>query len=353
MAMTDRPIRVLHVTECYSTGVSRAIRRLVSLRPDAEHHLLWTGDDDPAADGFATCTPLPATPPARVRAVARVARDIDADVVHAHSSWAGVYARVAPLSAHVVYQPHGYKLTDPDLPPPLRAAYAVAERLLGARTDEVVALSPQETRLAARLSPQAVRQLIPNVATLAGPVPAAPQPVVAMAGRVSAQKGPEFFAEVARRVTATVPEVRMVWIGSADDERLGDVLTKAGVEITGWVDQRRLATLLSSASAYLHTAAYEGFPLSVLDAAVCDLPIIVRDIPAFEGTPLERVTDPAEAADTVLEVLARGPARERALAGARRLVARMSVDAQRAAAADLYATARRRAVSEREPSLSA
>ena len=140
--------RILHVTECFSTGVSRAVRTIAQLTPEHDHHLLYVGLDDPGDGTFASHRLLPDGTSARIRAVREVADSLGADVVHAHSSWAGVYARALPLSARVVYQPHGYKLTDTSASRPVRFAVAAAESVLGLRSDAVVALSPQEARLA-------------------------------------------------------------------------------------------------------------------------------------------------------------------------------------------------------------
>src|SRR5690606_21122555 len=42
--------RILHVTQVYAGGISRAITSLVDLSPEVEHHLLWAGNEEPASD---------------------------------------------------------------------------------------------------------------------------------------------------------------------------------------------------------------------------------------------------------------------------------------------------------------
>lgn len=334
--------RILHVTECFSGGVSRALRTIVELVPEHEHHLLYAGLDDPSDMGFASVRELPGSPISRVRAVRAAASDLDVDVVHAHSSWAGMYARVLPLRTRVVYQPHGYRVNDPGLARPLGWVYGAAERALGAFTDATVVLSPQEHRLARRFSPRADVIMMPNAPTLKVRFAAGGEdhpPKVIMIGRISPQKDPEFFSEVARLVHAVRPDIRFVWVGDseADVDGAGSRdLEAAGVEVTGWVDAKTVEDHLENASLYLHTASYEGFPLSVLDGAAVGTPVAVREIEAFEDTVLRTVKTPSDAA--LLTLAAIGDAsitddlRERSQA----LLDVMNHDNQRRALLHLY-----------------
>lgn len=332
--------RVLHVTDCYSTGVGRAIDTIVGLTPEHEHHLLWTGEDDPAGKGFTSTAGLPGSHLARVRATRAAVARTGADLVHAHSSRAGVYARATRLSVPVVYQPHAYKLLDPSLSAPARAAIALVERGLGGRTARVVVLSEEERRVATRLSPGAEQVLLRNAPSLAGlargPVAERERSVV-MSGRVSPQKDPGYLVEVARRLHQRDPGISVRWLGSADDPALAALLADAGVVVTGWLGPEALTDELARAGVYLHTAAYEGFPISVLDAAWSEVPVLVRSIPAFAGTALRAVGSPEQAARDVVDVLDGGPARAEALAGARSLLAEMNPQVQAARLAELYA----------------
>lgn len=338
--------RILHVTDCYSTGVGLAIDTLVALTPEHEHHLLHAGELDPAGKGYASAHPLPHGHLARVRAVRDTAERLVCDVVHAHSSRAGVYARATRLPAEVVYQPHCYKMLDGSLAAPARAGVALVEGALARRADQVVVLTAQEESWARRLSRSTPRVLVPNSAPLRGrvdrvPPEQGPRPRrVVMSGRVAPQKDPGYLAEVADRLHDLDPDVEVLWVGGVDDEGLADRLGAAGVTITGWCGPEETAAYLRSGGVYLHSARYEGFPLSVLDAAWCGLPVVVRDIPAFEGTSLVRVGGPEEAARTVHEVLAQGPALERAWRGAADLLDATDPQVQQARLRELYHPAR-------------
>lgn len=105
-------------------------------------------------------------------------------------------------------------------------------------------------------------------------------------GRVCAQKDPLYFAEAADYYTDRPRP--WVWIGGAteDDKRAPEYLARleeAGVIVTGWLDREVALTWLSMAHVYVHTAAWEGNPVSIYEAAVRGLPVIARDIPAVKA----------------------------------------------------------------------
>lgn len=254
-------MRVLHVTECHAGGVSKAIQTLVQAYP-AEHHLLWTGAEHPARDSaYAKAERLPSSHIGRVRAIAKAVRTIQPDVVHAHSSWAGMYSRIAPINVPIVYEPHCFVFDDPGRVLPLRVVYRLVESVLSWRTQVTVVLSPHEQRLAANLRPGNPTAFLPNIASISGPV-VRPQTVtkrVVMAGRVAPQKDPAFFAQVARIVRAAQADADFVWVGSGDDAEMLRDLADSGVKVTGWLDEAGVQGALLEASVYLHSASYEAF----------------------------------------------------------------------------------------------
>jgi len=325
--------RVLHVVECYDAGVGRAVNRWIALAPRHEHHLLWEGLQSPAeVTGIASHRRMPAGLSGRTRSVGERVDAIAPDVIVAHSSWAGVYARVTRTNAPVIYVPHAYKFEDPAQPAILRAAYRWAEGILARRTSVTVALTPREEWLAHSLHRDAQTRRVPNASTLR---PTSEHPAtgfdaddtVAMIGRISAQKSPRYFLEVAGRVRAQRPRTRFVWAGDGD-QALRRELEDAGIEVTGWLDGDALRSFLSRPFVYFHSAAYEGFPLSVLDAAAFEHPVVVRDIPPFEDLDIWQCSSPADAAAAILSVLDRTPGHTRARSGAQWLTAEMNEQIQ-------------------------
>ncbi|WP_338748865.1 glycosyltransferase [Janibacter alittae] len=169
-----------------------------------------------------------------------------------------------------------------------------------------------------------------------GQIPREHDRVVVMSGRISDQKDPGFFASTAKEVWRRDPTVRFRWIGGEVDSNHTRRLRGAGVEITGWLAPLELADALAHAGVYLHSAIYEGFPISLLDALWCRVPAVVRPIPALSDTGLPSAPTPRAAADLVLAVLDDETQRANAVRAGEELLAGMTTDSQRQAIARIY-----------------
>ena len=298
-------MRVLHVVECFEGGVGRAVDNLVAETPELDHHLLCAGAGTSQSARYRSITRLPDGLLGRVQATRRAIASVEPDVVHAHSSWAGVYVRVRREAGRVVYQPHCFSFVDPGLPWWRRTMYRAAERALARRTDVIVAVSTDERELAAGLGGACTVAVVPNAATVevveGRRRSVALQPQVAMAGRICPQKSPERFAELAGECKDAGADLSFVWIGDGDAEARRS-LQSAGVRVTGWLNPVRVADELDHTDIYVHTARYEGFPISVLDAASRHVPIVARQIPALRHSGLVTAPD-GKLADLVLTAL--------------------------------------------------
>ncbi|WGX94731.1 glycosyltransferase [Nocardioides sp. L-11A] len=307
------PVRVLHVIESYGSGSLTAAVQYVHSTPDLEHHLLRRIRADYVPFGeetlFATVAELPGSGLRSIGTVRRTVRRLSPDVVHAHSSFAGLYARLAlraGRSARVVYTPHCFVFERTDIPRPLRGLYRLVEWALAVNTTVIAGCSAAEAR-AARAWRTCRRVVhVPNVATV-GMATTRPRdsgrPLVVALGRISAQKGVDFFLSAWRELRQRGGDVGALWIGGGDAAGVAR-LEASGVEVTGWVSRDRVLDLLASARLYLHTAAWEGFPMSVLEAHRSGLPILVRDIPAFHHVPATvRAGDPGELASLAEQIL--------------------------------------------------
>ncbi|TFV62356.1 glycosyltransferase [Geodermatophilus sp. DF01-2] len=316
---------VWHVTEAMGGGLATAIHHFVRSAPGYDHVLLCclrsqhqTGEADP----FTARRPSRRSGPL---GMAELLLSLDEhlpppDVVHVHSAWAGLIARLVLFRhrARIVYSPHAYYFERTDISTAARTAAWWLERLLAPLTRVVVAVSPHEAQLAEGLG-CAVR-FVPNVAAFpdheqsllsGGSSTAAhsedPVARLVTVGRVEPQKDPEFFTATVRAVRRRGVEVDALWIGAGPAE-LEDELRAGGVQVTGWVDRAQVLDAVRSASVYVHTAAWEGNPLTVLEAEALGRPLAVRSIPAMVslGHP-ETNSTPEELADTIVTLLAGVP----------------------------------------------
>lgn len=336
--------RVLHVVQKYSSGVGSAIAQYTRSLPEAEHHLLSATPVDAEGDlaeqaRFAGTHRMTGNPLAKVRRIREVVRELRPDVVHAHSSHGGAFARLAVSRAnhYLVYTPHCYAFERRDIPWPARAAYWAAEALLATNTSAFAACAQREWELSDWPTRHAPRHVVPNVAPPAVPhaaTGAGGPPLIAGGGRLSPQKDPEFFLAAVRRLRGGRPDLRAVWLGDGDDRRRA-ALEAGGVEVTGWLPRGEALQLLAGAALYLHSARWEGFPLMVAEAAAVGVPTLVRRLPSFADVPdhLTIGERDAAAAAACLEDAATAAAN---VAGWADLLARNTVAGQREALLAIY-----------------
>jgi glycosyltransferase involved in cell wall biosynthesis len=304
-------MRILHVTEALGGGIQSALANYVEGVDAIEgagrvEHAVFSRaragqQTRDAALAAIAHERFEGALPGFFRRLRAKVRDEQPDVVHLHSSFAGAARAVLPPSVGVVYSPHCYAMERRDVPAPARLGFALAEYALGRRRHQVtVAVSPREAQISTRLNPR-------NPAVVAlNPSPFGREArrqrlwserEIVMVGRISAQKDPSLFARVAHSCRDL--DCRFVWIGDgASAER--SLLAGEGIEVTGWAEPGAVRQRLTGAALYLHTAAWEGGPVSTIEAAALGVPVLARTIPSMRslGYPLAGETA-AEVASSV------------------------------------------------------
>ena len=107
-----------------------------------------------------------------------------------------------------------------------------------------------------------------------------PEKLVLFLGRLTSQKGPEFFLETASRVIAKNPAVRFVVAGTG--EKLRPLIESgafrglgAHFHFTGFLDKDKVNDLLSMTDVYCMPSVSEPFGLSALEAAQFGIPAVI------------------------------------------------------------------------------
>lgn len=274
------PVDVLHVVEAFGGGVETAIASYVA-NSSHLHHLV-VARKRPAHDVrlpvAAQLVIVDADLPRFLRRAHAEIRRHRPRVVHLHSSFAGLLRVLPACGAEIVYTPHCFAFERRDLCSWRRRVLVGAEAVLGLRRQTIAAVSPWEGERARHVAPRAHPHYLPNVG---GPrhcaTRRAPGRVVTV-GRVAPQKDPEFFARCVQHVTTAGLE--WIWVGDGDDTAKAR-LASAGVRVTGWLPNEEVVEIVASAALYLHTASWEGAPVSLLEAAQQQTPVLVRAIPAL------------------------------------------------------------------------
>jgi len=161
-------------------------------------------------------------------------------------------------------------------------------------------------------------------------------------GRMTAQKRPLLFLEIAARILTRIPEARFFWIGdgplSAEwDARAAALGIGARAQRLGWREDA--AALIAGGDLLLHTAEYEGMPLAILEAMAAGVPCAVsdglhREMPFLDEGNSIRVSE-----DSWIEVLRdREELARRAKAARELAAAQFSTEAMAGAYEALYGT---------------
>ncbi len=99
-------------------------------------------------------------------------------------------------------------------------------------------------------------------------------------GRVTTQKGPEFFIEAASKAIQMHPNIRFTVAGTGDlldkvKEEARSVLPKGSYEFTGFIDLYEALKLYRSSDAFVLPAVSEPFGITVLESMSSGTPAII------------------------------------------------------------------------------
>lgn len=305
-------LRVLHVAQPVDAGVARCVTddvlaqraagldARVACPPDGPLND-WLRDA-PRAAWPATRSPGPSVP-AETRRLARIVAGFDPDVVHLHSSKAGLAGRLAVRGRRpTVFQPHAWSFSA--VTGPVRAASLAWERYAARWADVVVCVSEAERAEGVAAGVRARRwEVVPNGVDLDAYAPSSRDearrrlglgdgPLVVCVGRLSRQKAQDVLVSAMRDVDAD-----LVLVG--DGPEPPPVSTR--VTLVGRRDD--VADWYAAADVVAVPSRWEGMALTALEALACDRPVVATDVAgmreALGDEPLVPVGDPAALASAL------------------------------------------------------
>ncbi len=220
------------------------------------------------------------------------------DIVHTHSSKAGILGRLAAKVAgvpHIVHTVHGWGFHD-RMNPLLKNTYVTLEKMLQPRTRPLISVSNKTTRVgldegigrpgAYRL----IRSGIPLLRFFPDPKRgsevrerlglSADDIVVGSVGRLSPQKNPRDFVRVAELLSRGRENLRFVYVGDGPmrteiERTLDSVGLSDRVLLLGIRDD--VPDLLRAMDVFILTSLWEGLPRVVLQALATGLPVVAYD----------------------------------------------------------------------------
>lgn len=263
------------------------------------------------------------TPRAQVRTarqLRRLASEIKPDVVHLHSTFAGLVGGLTLGGSYpCVYTAHGWASSSPRRWP-LPALVGMGDRVIIRRADVVGAVSGTEADLGQGLGASQVA-VVPNG------IPEIEEPwthtvrsgsaIVASGGRLVPERRPDEAARILRELHRVA---RVRWIGGGE-RRVEAHVAALGVEVTGWLPHAEAVEQMAGAWAYLHWSACDGQSVAVLEAMARDVVVIASDIPANREllSPFQLCRSPQDAVAKLRRVVEEPRLREEILGAQRAL----------------------------------
>ena len=317
-------MRILHViTRINQGGTARWLDVLVDEQRRSGHEVLIVSGDVQGAeeeDGLVASLPvikIPAlgrviSPMRDVQAAETLAlhyRKLKPDLVNTHTSKAGALGRLAnltlgPRRPTLVHTVHGHLLHG-FAGPVGTAAIRETERALGRMSDGIICVGPTTYE---GVTQAGIGRGIPVADVLPGARQLHLMPkrearrslgldndafVVTWMGRLTRQKNPLLALETA------VLTSEATWLIAGDGDLRAEVEAAAppNARVLGWADP---GVVLAAADAYAHTAHWEGFPYSVIEALQAGLPVVsTAAVPPVPGVSIVRGSDAAETAQAL------------------------------------------------------
>jgi glycosyltransferase involved in cell wall biosynthesis len=208
------------------------------------------------------------------------------DLVAAHSSKAGILARLAgrSLGIPVVFTAHGWAFT-PGVPPTQAAVYRRIERLVGPLASRIITVSEFDRALAleARIAPPhrivTVHNGIPDIPAPLRAEPGRAPTRLVMVARFGAQKDHPTLLRALGGLRDLPWELDLIGEGplTADVRGLAESLG-LGDRVHFLGQRMDVHRILGDAQVSLLATNWEGFPLSILESMRAGLPVVASAV---------------------------------------------------------------------------
>ena len=325
----DKKIRVLHVAEA-AGGVERYLETLFKYSKDKVENILVCSQNydyekfKKLADRVIVLKMAHDIQPSSdikvERTLRRIIKQLKPDIVYAHSSKAGAFARIADLGLNnkVIYNPHGWAF-NMQQSAKKKEMYKWVEKISAHFCDKIVCISDaeRESALRGKICKPSKLQVIYNGIDLEEIEKTAPMSrtqlgipedafVVGMVGRLSKQKAPDTFVKAAKLIKEKVPNAFFLMVGDGELRNQVESLINqydlgSSFLITGWVDNPTAYMKIMDVGMLL--SRWEGFGLVLPEYMACDVPIVATDVDAIPDIIKDSVNGVLAKVDNVQSVV--------------------------------------------------
>lgn len=283
-------MRIIHVVEPLASGISTFILQLTN--HIAEEHIIIYGVRNEAhiIENIKKCFPENTAfiEWSNAKREINFFKDIDAsrelykllksynpDIIHLHSSKAGVIGRVVAFllgNKNVVYTPNAVSFSRTDVRKFKKKIYVLIEKFSNLFPGQIVSVSIDEQKIMdlEKIPSELIHNGVDFSDYAFNP---SSQFKIVTCGRITIQKNPAAFNRIARMFQDN-PSISFVWIGSGE---LESELNSSNIRITGWLNKENVKKELLSASLYISSSNWEGLSLASLEAMSIGLPMILSN----------------------------------------------------------------------------
>jgi glycosyltransferase involved in cell wall biosynthesis len=286
-------IKILHISETFASGVYTYIKQLknYSKKNDLKTFIIYSGErsenKDILENDFSIDTELICIQMTREISllkdivslinIIKEVRRIKPDVIHVHSSKAGVLGRIARIfhsKAKLFYTPHGYSFLREDISNKKKKLYKFVESVISKIFGgTIVACGDQEYEEASKIGKAVLIRNGVDVNDFKKFEEHIPNEILTIgtSGNIYEPKNPSFFNELA----SNLPQYKFMWIG---DGELKNRLNSEIVEISGWKSRDDALELVNNFDVFISTSLWEGLPFNIIEAMAMSKPIISSNI---------------------------------------------------------------------------
>lgn len=229
-------------------------------------------------------------------------RKIRPDIVHTHTSKAGILGRIAAkiLKAPVlIHQPHGlamgelWQVLDVPQNPFIRRSLIVLEKIIAKFTDKFITYTEIETKEHLHYGIGKKEQFVTipygidlngfyeNISGARRESPENHSPKIGTVGRLVTSKGCRYLIEAIALVKRPFPDIKLFIVGGGFlRNELEDLVKKTGltdnVRFLGVKDN--IAEFLNGIDIFVSPTLYESFGITLIEAQACRKPVVASDV---------------------------------------------------------------------------
>lgn len=213
--------------------------------------------------------------------VKKIIKNEKPDIIHLHSSKAGIIGRFATngKKTKMFYNPHGFSFLMKNCSKIKRTIYWCIEKIGALRKCTIVGCSAGEYEEALKLNKNSIcinnginiEKIKKETRNFSKYKPDFSNLRICTSGRIGFQKNPEMFDKIAK----SFPNMKFTWIGDGD---LKEKLTSKNIEVTGWKTREEALKIVNEHDIFILTSLWEGLPISLLEAMFLKKLCIVTDV---------------------------------------------------------------------------